>query len=183
MSLLERLRDPGDAEAWKRFVHLYAPLVFHWGRRRGLDAADSADLVQEVMATLVRALPDFRYDSGGRFRGWLRTLTINKATDLHRQNKASSARTNVAELDGPTEPSAADLFEEEEYRRYLVRRAFDLVHSDIDEVTWTACRLQVMEGKKAADAARELGITINSAYLAKSRVLARLRKELEGFLE
>jgi len=77
-SLLERLRQPGQPEAWRRFVQLYTPLLFHWARRLGLQEQDAADLIQDVFLVLARKLPDFTYDRRQSFRGWLRTVTLNK---------------------------------------------------------------------------------------------------------
>jgi RNA polymerase sigma-70 factor (ECF subfamily) len=83
-SLLERLRQPGDGAAWDWFARLYTPLLF-WARRTGLQETDDADLVQEVFALLVRKLPEFRYEPGGSFRGWLRTVLVNKWRELNRR--------------------------------------------------------------------------------------------------
>ena len=89
LSLLERLRQPTERErAWKRFVHLYIPLLYHWTRRLGLSSPDAADLVQDVFALLVRELPRFTYDAGKSFRGWLHTVTLNKWRDLRRRRAA-----------------------------------------------------------------------------------------------
>jgi len=78
VSLLERLRQPGDQEAWSRFVRRYSPHIYDWARRQGLSAEDAADLVQEVFALLVQKMPDFKYDPHKSFRAWLRTVTRNK---------------------------------------------------------------------------------------------------------
>src|SRR5690242_15425848 len=77
-SLLERLRQPNEQEAWNRFADLYTPLLYYWLRRLGLAENDAADLVQEVFVVLLAKLPTFEYQKDGTFRGWLRTLTINK---------------------------------------------------------------------------------------------------------
>src|SRR5262249_43390328 len=77
-SLLERLRQPVDQEAWERFVHLYTPLLCRWARKVGAPALEVGDVVQDVFAVLVHKLPDFQYDPSQRFRGWLWTITVNK---------------------------------------------------------------------------------------------------------
>src|SRR5262245_32982810 len=78
ISLLERLRQPQEEQAWRRFVDLYTPLLYFWARRTGLQEADAADLVQQVLAILVRKLPEFSYDREKSFRNWLRTVTLNE---------------------------------------------------------------------------------------------------------
>src|SRR5438067_1653747 len=93
VSLLERLCH-ADAEqaAWQQFVELYTPLLCQWARRLGLQNHDAADLVQEVFAVLVRKLPNFRYDPDRRFRGWLWTITVNKARERHRRLAAGESQ-------------------------------------------------------------------------------------------
>src|SRR5262245_37406044 len=76
-SLLERLRQPDQDDAWPRFVQLYTPLLYSWSRRLGLQEPDAADLVQDVLLHLVRKLPEFTYDQNRSFRGWLRVVVLN----------------------------------------------------------------------------------------------------------
>jgi RNA polymerase sigma-70 factor (ECF subfamily) len=183
VSLLRRLRQPNQEDAWERFVDLYAPLIYHWGRNQGLNSTDASDLVQEVLATLVAKLPEFEYDPTQRFRGWLRTVTVNKARDFQRR-QATEPSTGVDDaIERIAVADATDLFGEAEYRHFLVKRAMQLMQAEFQEQTWQACWKQVVEGRKAADVARELGITDNMAYLAKSRVLKRLREELDGLMD
>lgn len=182
-SLLERLRQPDQEAAWRRFVDLYGPLIYWWGRSQGLSAADASDLLQEVLIVLVNKLPDFEYDPRQRFRGWLRTITVNKARDIHRRRSARPAPTDKDLIEQVATVDAADLFEESEYRSFLVNRALDLMQSEFREVTWRAFWMQTVEGTKAADVAEKLGVPINVVYLAKSRVLGRLREELAGLME
>ncbi|MFV1964665.1 MAG: SUMF1/EgtB/PvdO family nonheme iron enzyme, partial [Pirellulaceae bacterium] len=98
--------------AWQRFVKMYAPLIFHWGKNQGLSAADATDLVQEVMAILVTKLPEFQYDPTQRFRGWLRTVTVNAARNLHRR-ESTRPWTNVVEsIERVSGTDAVELFDE-----------------------------------------------------------------------
>src|SRR5271154_45229 len=85
VSLLERLRQPAEQDAWNRFVHLYTPLLFAWADRAGLQSHDAADLVQDVFVLLLRKLPEFTYDSRQSFRGWLRTVALNKWRESRRR--------------------------------------------------------------------------------------------------
>src|ERR1700757_1787963 len=85
-TLLQRLRAAHDDDAWQRLVQLYTPLLFYWARRCGETEHDAADLVQEVFVALIQTLPSFTYDrQGGKFRGWLRTLMLNKLRDRKRR--------------------------------------------------------------------------------------------------
>ncbi len=183
-SLLKRLQSPAQEEgAWEQFVELYAPLIFDWGRQQGLPESDAADLVQEVMAKLVTRLRDFQYNPAKRFRSWLRTITLNAARDMYRRRPAEApAALSRLAVASPT-PSPSDLFEEQEYRAYLVARAMELLRGSLQRTTYRACWEYVVRGRTAAEIAEELGISINAVYIAKYRVLRRLRQELDGLLD
>jgi RNA polymerase sigma-70 factor (ECF subfamily) len=180
-SLLERLREPSAAADWERFVQLYTPLLCLWARRLGLEGPEADDLVQDVFTTLVQKLPDFRYDPGLRFRGWLWTLTLNKHRDRRRRPQVGvAAGDELADVAGPDETAAV---EEAEYRQYLVRRAVELMQAEFTPTTWKAFWECVVRGRPGGEVARELGVTENAVYLAKGRVLRRLRAELAGLLD
>lgn len=182
VSLLARLRAPGQPEAWARFVDLYTPLLYHWARRLGLGPDDAGDLVQDVFATLVERLPEFEYDPGRRFRGWLWTLTVNRFRERRRRARAAAATEEQAAA--PAEvPDATDELAEDEYRRYLTARAVRLMRADFHPDTWRAFWEHAVNDRPAADVAAELGTTPGAVYAAKARVLARLREELRGLLD
>jgi RNA polymerase sigma-70 factor (ECF subfamily) len=180
-SLLQLLRQPEQTQAWSRFVDLYTPLLFHWARRTGLQEQDAADLVQDVCTALLPKLRAFEYDEQKSFRGWLRTVTLNKWRENRRRALARFA-TN-AELSDLAVPDPAEAFWEADYRRHLVRRALELMQADFQPATWKACWEQVVNERRAADVAAELGLTLGAAHAAKFRVLARLREELAGLLD
>ena len=182
VSLLERLRRPDDQEAWSRFVHLYTPLLHTWARQIGLQEQDANDMIQEVLVSLVRKLPEFAYDPSRSFRGWLRTVLRNKWRDRCQPLAVGSGdgAPRDAELAGP---DPTDAIEEAEYRRYLVGRGLQLIQSEFQPMTWQACWEFVALDRPAAEVARDLGISVNAVYHAKSRVLCRLRCELQGLLD
>ena len=181
VSLLERLRRPGEEQAWGRFVHLYTPLLFFWCRRTGLAVEDARDLVQEVLAHLVRKLPEFEYQPDKSFRGWLRTLTLNKWRERGRKKGIAVAAmaAGLSQIAG----DQPDPFEEAEYRRHLVHQAVKIMQSEFEPRTWRACWESVVEGRTAPEVAKELGVSLEVVYAAKSRVLKRLREELAGLLD
>jgi RNA polymerase sigma-70 factor (ECF subfamily) len=182
-TLLERLRGVADEAAWRRFVQLYTPLLFYWARRCGESDHDAADLVQEVFATLLEKLPTFQYDRNhGLFRSWLRTLTLNKLRDRKRRE----AREHEALSQRPAEFEAADgaeAFWETEYQHELARRALELMQAEFAPTTWKACWETVVVGRPADEVARELGVSENAVYIARCRVLRRLREELTGLID
>jgi RNA polymerase sigma-70 factor (ECF subfamily) len=182
-TLLDRLRVAPDETAWRQFVHLYTPLLFYWARRSGETDHDAADLVQDVFVALMQTLPTFQYDrDGGKFRSWLRTLTINKLRDRKRRDvrlgKALASLPVESEL-----PDIAETFWQAEYQQELTRRALQLMQAEFTPTTWKACWETVVEGRPADEVARELGVSENAVYIAKCRVLRRLRQELNGLVD
>lgn len=179
-SLLERVRRADDQQSWKRFVDLYTPLIYTWAGRMGLQASDAADLVQDVFVTLLRAMPEFRYQPGGSFRGWLRTVVVSRWRDACRRRPTGLPDGEVPLPENVVIPDTAETLWEEEYHQHLVVRALELMRVHFQPATWQACWQVVVEGRKPADVAGELGISLAAVYTAKSRVLHRLRQELEG---
>ena len=176
-----RLKSADNARAWSRFVELYTPLIYFWARNCGLQAPDAADLVQDVMALLVKKLPEFEYDGSKSFRGWLRTVTLNKWRDRYRQKALPVESVSQSALGRVAEPDP-ESFWETEYRQQLVNRAMALMREEFTEQTWRACHKYVIEGRPAAEIASELGVSVWTIYAAKSRLLNRLRQELDGLL-
>jgi RNA polymerase sigma-70 factor (ECF subfamily) len=181
-SLLIRLRQPAEqAEAWARFVELYGPLLLYWVRRC-VPEQDAHDVVQQVFARLVEKLPQFQYQPGRRFRGWLYTITRHCLVD-HLRRRVKQPAVGAAALDDVAVPDPIDEIEDAEYRQMLVRRALEVMQAEFARTTWKACWLVAVEGKTGAEAAAALGISENAVYVARSRVLRRLREELEGLLD
>jgi RNA polymerase sigma-70 factor (ECF subfamily) len=182
-SLLERLRSPFEPAAWARFVALYTPLIYSWGRRVGLQEEDAADLVQEVFVTLLHVLPTFTYDRDQSFRRWLRTVTLNKWRNLRKRRERKPVPVPGGELDAMADTAHTDSAWEAEYQQHLARQALTIMRSDFQEASWKACWETVVNGRPAAEVAVELGLTVGAVYAAKFRVLDRLRQELRGMLD
>ncbi len=178
-SLVERLREPRASDAWERFVRLYGPLLLHWARKLGLQDQDAADLVQDVLVVLVRKMPEFQYQPDRTFRGWMRTILINKWRDRPHRGPAAPLDTALQ----PEVPDDDNDLEEREYRLYVLGRALRLMANDFEPATWQACWETVVAGRPATEVAAELGISVNAVYLARSRVLGRLRRDLAGLLD
>lgn len=183
-SLLVRVRNTDDHEAWANFVQVYAPVVYRYVRRRGLQDADAADVTQEVLRRVAAALQEFRYDrSRGSFRGWLFTVTRNAL-----QNFLISARRRAATLSRyarqrleqtpEPEPEETEIWNEE-YERQLLAEAAASVKPRCSEKTWQAFWGTAVEGKSPQEVSQALGLSVGALYVAKSRVLAKLRTEIE----
>jgi RNA polymerase sigma-70 factor (ECF subfamily) len=189
LGLLERAKSR-DREAWERLASLYAPLVDRWCRQAGLQEADAADVRQEVFLAVSRKIGDFRRDRpGDTFRGWLRIITQHKISDQRRQKQGQPVGiggTDAGQQLAQTPSRDQDESEEaavSEEARLLHRRALELVARDFEERTWQAFWRVVIDGHSPADVAEALAMTTNAVYLAKARVLARLREEFRDLLE
>ncbi|MCX7700801.1 MAG: sigma-70 family RNA polymerase sigma factor [Gemmataceae bacterium] len=184
ISLLERLSQRSySPEAWSDFVTLYTPLLHSWASRLGVPQSDVGDLVQEVFLILLRKLPEFRYIEGpcGSFRGWLRTVLVNKWRELNRRKALPVDHISAA--NEATVDDWVEEFTEQEYRQELMRQALLMMQQEFQPQTWQACWQHVILGRAANEVATELGTTAGAVRVASSRVLARLRQLLRGFLD
>lgn len=182
-SLIQRARAH-DPEAWSRLARLYTPLVYGWARQSGLDASDTADIVQEVFRSVVANITRFRHDeSNSSFRGWLWTITRNQVALHFRQagnrpevTGGTDHHQNVQQLpdllEQESEPSSPDA------KKSLVHRALRIVRGDFEEKTWQAFWRLTVDGHSAAEIADELEMNPRSVRQAKYRILSRLRQEM-----
>lgn len=187
-SLLVRARA-GSAEAWQLLTDLYRPLIAGWLRRHGASPQDVDDLTQDVLITVVTHLAKFDHSGRpGAFRAWLRTLAINRVRNLWRSTNGRQVGTggnDFQKLAGQLEDPSEELSRrwDEEHDRYLLRCLLDLVEREFEPATMRAFRRLTLDGVCAADVARELGISVAAVYVAKSRVLKRIREEAEGLID
>jgi RNA polymerase sigma-70 factor (ECF subfamily) len=181
LSLLQRLQESPTADDWARFVRLCTPLLYGWARRTGLQEADAADLVQDVFTLLLVKLPTFRHQGPGSFRGWLRTVTLNKYRE--RGRRATLPLAGHVPLEDLAAPDSLAESWDAEYRQHLVGQALRLMRAEFQSATWQACWEHVVGGKSAAQVGSQLGLTPGAVRAAKFRVLNRLRQELRDLLD
>ena len=188
-SLLLRLRDWQDQQAWAQFVDVYAPLIYGYLRKRGLQDADAADLTQTCLRQVAAHVGSLEYDPRrDTFRGWLFAIVRNKLRDFHDQPHRlyqGSGDSQVQRLlENTTTPEADEAGEwEREYQAGLFAWAAEQVRPQVQETTWQAFLQTAVEGKSAKETARSLGMTTAAVYLAKSRVMARLRSLIQEVQE
>jgi RNA polymerase sigma-70 factor (ECF subfamily) len=182
LSLLERLGDLGDGEAWGRLVGLYTSLLHSWLRAAGLQPADRDDLTQRILEVLVRRLPQFEHTGRpGAFRAWLRGITANLLREFWRQRPAAGSEGLLDQLADPD--SALSRCWDEQHDRHVLHGLLELVRPEFTEPTWRAFRRTALDGAPARAVAAELGTTVNAVLIAKSRILARLRQEAGCLLD
>ncbi len=180
-SLLVRIRDHADADAWARFVDIYGPLIYGFVRKRGLQDADAVDLVQEVLRSVAGAISRLEYDpQRGTFRGWLITIVNNRLrNDLKARQRRESGSGDSAVAQQLAEEPAPDDWEtqwEAEHQQRLLTWASGESSVGSRPRTWQAFRLTAVEGRPCKEVAQELNMTVAAVYLAKSRVMARLKE-------
>jgi RNA polymerase sigma factor (sigma-70 family) len=182
-SLLVRIRDARDREAWGQFVEVYAPLVYDMARRRGLQDADAADLTQDVLRSVAGAIGRLDYDPRrGTFRSWLFTVTRNALNTffeaqqrLTRGSGDSAVQDWLANQPDPADESAVW---DREYERRLLDVAAEQVRLEFENSTWQAFWHTAVEGQPAREAAEGLGMSVGAVYIARSRVLSRIKEKV-----
>ena len=188
-SLLDRLRLQPDAASWQRLVELYTPLIRNWLRRHEVLRQDMDDLVQEVLAVVVRKLPEFRREPRtGAFRSWLRKITVNCLREFWRAKRSrplttgdSAFLTILNQLEDPS--SGLSRLWDEEHDRHVTNRLLEMIQSRFEPSTWRAFQRVALDGIAADRVAADLGMSVNAVFIAKSRVLTMLRQEGQGLID
>ena len=183
-SLLVRIRDLKDAEAWRQFVAIYEPVIQRFLRRRGLRDADAADLAQETLANVARGIERFHYDpQRGRFRGWLLTIARRQLAQFHERGarRAAPVGSGLTEVHDAL-AQIPDDDEARQWERDCEQQALDWglrhIEREFQPSTWRAFYATAVEQQPPQSVAQELGLSANAVYTAKSRVTARLRQVL-----
>jgi RNA polymerase sigma-70 factor (ECF subfamily) len=189
ISLLNRLQQTDDSKNWNRLVELYAPLLRVWLRKYDVQASDADDLVQEVLMAVSTELKSFDHSGRpGAFRSWLRTILAHRLRNFWRaQGRRPQARgdSDIERRLELLEDPASELSEiwNRQHDRHVVRQLLATTESSFEPSTWKAfCRVAI-EGARPDLVATELGISLNAVFIAKFRVLKRLREEAEGLIE
>ncbi|HQU41292.1 MAG TPA: sigma-70 family RNA polymerase sigma factor [Pirellulales bacterium] len=191
-SLLDRLVEH-DAEAWRRTVRLYYPLVRDWCQRGGLQSEDAADVAQEVFRALAGSVGRFEREGGkNSFRGWLYGITQRQLMAHRRRQRKEPAAAGGSEAqqwfaDVPDEDfdggSSTSSLAAPDDRHEVLRRALQLLREGVAERTWQAFWRSAVQGHAPAHIAADLGMSVNAVYIAKARMLARLREEFGDLID
>jgi RNA polymerase sigma factor (sigma-70 family) len=178
VTLLERLRDPRDQEAWSEFVDLYGPLIFAFAQRRLPQHEDAADVTQEVLGALLKGTYQ---RPGGRFQKWLVTVVLNKIRDFHAakyRHVEKLGGTSVPEhlLEEPNPSEEAEWDRDREQR--LFRAAADRVRARVSPVQWDVFVRTALENRPSKEVAAALNVSLTNVYVIKSRVMKEIKDEV-----
>ena len=182
LSFIERLRNRDDTRTWAYFHQRYGELLFSYARRSGASRETAEDAVQEAEMNVFKAINGFeRYPRKGSFRAYLRAAVLHA---LERRNgKKSNQETTLDprtfEEFAKTDPSSDAAWQREEYL-HCVRLALRTIAKEFSPATMEAFRLHALADRSVAEIAAQLGISKDSVYQAKSRVLKRLREEVHS---
>jgi len=186
-SLLMRLRDARDQQAWSDFLEIYQPLISRLIRQRRLQDADVREVTQEVLLAVAASIRDWEMDPArGSFRGWLATITRNlvvnfliKQSRHPRGSGDSDIHHGLDQLSAPAgdESQQFDL----EARRQIFRWAAEQVRREFRESHWQAFWRTSVECQSINDVARDLGISVGLVYVSRNRVMKRLREKVQEF--
>ncbi len=187
-TLLMRVRDPADAEAWGEFVALYEPLLRAYVRGRGLPQEDVRDVVQDVFARLVKALPEFELNrQKGQFRSWLwqvcQSALVDWARRRRNQARAEDAWLNRLSEMRPSAESDSDLEWRRMHHRRVLSFALEKVRARSRPTSWACFERHLLQRRPSAEVAGELGLTANAVDINCSRVLERIRRFCREHLE
>jgi RNA polymerase sigma-70 factor (ECF subfamily) len=189
LSLLDQLQNHDDPETWDRLVSLYSPLLRGWLRKYDVQDSDVDDLVQEVLLAVSKDLKSFEHAGNpGAFRSWLRTILVNRLRYFWRARGRrpqaggdSDLQRRINQLEDPA--SRMSQLWNREHDRYVMGQLLSLVEPHFEPQTWQAFWQVALEGERPDAVAEKLGMTLNSVFIAKSRVLSRLRREVDGLVE
>jgi RNA polymerase sigma-70 factor, ECF subfamily len=186
-SLILRLPDAKDVAAWNEVTAIYTPLIRRLARFRGLQPNDVDDLTQEVLASLARSVAAWldRPDRGS-FRAWLLSIARNKAINhLTRRSTrpwalgGDEAAELIAELPGRNDEITCEF--DMEYRREVFHWAVSQVRRQVSETTWAAFQLTHIDGQSIPQTAQQLGTTVGTVYVSRSRVMKRIQEFTKQF--
>jgi RNA polymerase sigma factor (sigma-70 family) len=188
-TLLNRLCDWRDHEAWVEFVARYDPVIRLTCRRYRLGAENIDELSQRVWIDLARRMRTFQYDPGKTFRGWLRRLCQSRAIDLLRKKEADAVLSLESQpVESLWQEASGDLEGEEDvaaerpWLLHLAGEVQDAVRRRVDGRTWQLFWSVAVLGQSVREASEAAGISYYAAFAAQKRVRRMLREEGQRLL-
>jgi RNA polymerase sigma-70 factor (ECF subfamily) len=185
-SLIARLKNAHDHEAWTEFLAIYEPLILRLMRRHGFQECDAHDACQQVLAAVAHDVQRWRPDGAeASFRRWLFRIARNRALKLLVQERRRIGAGGGTSIQAMLEnhPGRDESLSEEfarEYRQQLLLWAAEQIRGEFRENTWQAFWRTCIDGRPIPEVAAELSMSVGSVYVARSRIIARLREKVQG---
>ncbi|MEO1529768.1 MAG: sigma-70 family RNA polymerase sigma factor [Planctomycetota bacterium] len=175
-TLLLRARG-GEPESWHELVRMYSPFIRTQLRRSRLPEHDLDDLTQDILLQLHRKICQFDHNGRpGAFRRWLRVVTLNRAR-AYLRSRPNVSRVSISEIEPlADDKSSASRSFERDYNEHVIRQLVSRLASEFTESTMDSFKGYVLEQRDPKEVSAELGVSLQSVYIAKSRVLKRLRQ-------
>ena len=183
-SLLLRIRNTDDRDAWQEFAAIYQPVIYRMARKRGCQDADAHDLAQQVLLKLSTAIAQFEpHSERAKFSTWLTTICRNAIIDEFRQTHfdASGGTTILEQLGQLSQPEVTIDDLEHEHRREVFRHAARQVSKEVEPTTWQAFWMTAVEGRPPKQVATELSMKVGTVYTARCRVIQRLKDKVAEY--
>jgi RNA polymerase sigma-70 factor (ECF subfamily) len=188
-SLVARLKDAQDHEAWTEFLAIYEPLVLRLMRRQGFQECDARDACQQVLEAVARDIESWRPDGAeASFRRWLFRIARNRAVKLlvRERKRIRAGGGTSAQMMLEAHPGGGESLSDEfarEYRQQVLLWAAEQIRGEFRDHTWQAFWRTCIDGRPIPEVAAELSISAGSVYVARSRIIARLREKVQGIEE
>ena len=187
-SLLVRMQDIQDGQAWNQFHQYYRTLILNFARSRGCSGDMSQDVLQESMITLTKVMPNFRYDRvKGKFRTFLLTIVSSRIVDaFRRERKYQEWRTDDNEQTPTLENTAEEWVSnweddwEHEWQQHLLMHALDRVKKRVKPYIFESFRMYVLEQRPAAEVTASLDVSENTIYQHRRRIVSMLQQEVKA---
>ncbi len=183
-SLILRLKDLNDVQAWNEFAEIYEPLVYRLACKMGMQHADALDAKQEVMLHLAKVVEEWRQQPGGSFHGWLYRVARNvmlRYVERHRRDPKGTGDTQhqvcMTDIEAPGSQLTAEF--DIEFKRQIFAWAIQRIRSEVEPTTWQAFWETFVKGSSVGEVAAGLGISIGNVYVSRSRVMKRLRETVQ----
>jgi RNA polymerase sigma-70 factor (ECF subfamily) len=187
-SLLERLKDWGDASSWQQFFDTYWRLIYGVAIKSGLNEAEAQDVVQETMISVAKHIPTFKYDRAiGSFKVWLLNMTRWRINDQFRKRRSGVTLPVLDEasetqwMDKFIDPASANLDRlwDGEWEKNLLDAALMRVKRNLEPEKYQIFDFYVNKDWPPEKVAKTFSISVNQVYIAKHRIMELIKHEVE----
>ncbi|MDG2012137.1 MAG: sigma-70 family RNA polymerase sigma factor [Pirellulaceae bacterium] len=185
-SLILRLKDVDDVIAWDEFTAIYSAVIYRVAIKRGLQAADAENIVQEVFSAVVCSVAQWvERENRGKFRAWLLRIAHNESVDLMTRKATRSlgkgGDAGYKLMEQIPAPTKLEKMFETEYQNSVFQWASDQVKDTVTKLNWQAFWMTSIEGMPVDKVTQSLGMSRGQVYTAKSRVMAKIKKRVKQF--